>query len=100
MRPTELLHHDIQGYLEDLTSFVNEWELNNDIRSRVAYLITDNERATTSAVSESDYRGLRCYAHTLQLVIKDALDNLKSKSRGQDIINLINKGTVHNNLYS
>ena len=50
---------------------IKNWELS----SKVTAIVTDNAYNITNAVRNSSYKSIRCAAHTIQLCIRDVIDN-------------------------
>ncbi|XP_008551872.1 zinc finger BED domain-containing protein 6-like [Microplitis demolitor] len=69
-----LTGNNLKSHLFDMMS---EWDLSN-IDNVPIFFITDNARNISSAISQLEVTHFYCFAHTLQLVLKDA----ESKSSG------------------
>ncbi|KAL1498403.1 hypothetical protein ABEB36_009209 [Hypothenemus hampei] len=54
-----------------LNKMMSEWDLLN-IKNVPIFFITDNARNISLATTQSGWTHLYCFAHTLQLVLKDA----------------------------
>ena len=60
-----------------LTEISNNW----GIKTKIVCVVTDNAANIVNAINECDWRHIPCYAHTLNLAVKDALqdaDNVRA----------------------
>ncbi|KAL3207727.1 hypothetical protein MRX96_039545 [Rhipicephalus microplus] len=73
--PQEHTGENIVQFLQDV---IEEWGLPDNIPT---FFITDNSRNFVSAVAKSNWSGLLCFAHTLQLCINDAKREVASFSQ-------------------
>lgn len=63
------VQHTAQNISELLTKISNDW----GITSKVFSVITDNGANMVSAVRKTQWKHLPCFAHTLNLVVKDSI---------------------------
>lgn len=70
--------HTGENTVEFLHDVIKEWGLPDNIPP---FLITDNGRNFVSAVAKSQWSGLLCFAHTLELCINDAKREVASFSQ-------------------
>lgn len=76
--------HTADNLREKLEHLEAEWNIPSTIP---IYTVTDNARNIVAAIQQSKWEGISCFAHTLQLAIKDAkketsgLNNVCTKGR-------------------
>lgn len=69
-------HTSLAIYLK-LKEMLADWNLIGDNISIPIFITTDNARNITNAIRNTEWKGILCFAHTLQLVITDAKKGIK-----------------------
>ncbi|KAH6927423.1 hypothetical protein HPB50_003458 [Hyalomma asiaticum] len=62
--------HTAENLVLFLKSVMEEWAL-PDPGTVPVYVVTDNERNFTAAITQSPWIGIKCFGHTLQLCVSD-----------------------------
>ncbi|XP_076042318.1 zinc finger BED domain-containing protein 4-like [Oratosquilla oratoria] len=63
--------HTSENIAEELTLVSNKW----NIKEKICSIVTDNAANIKAAVNEMNIRQVPCFAHTLNLVVQDAIRN-------------------------
>jgi hypothetical protein len=65
--------HTADNLRDELMRVVNDWE----IREKVVAVVTDNAANITAAVRLTGFKHLPCFAHTLNLVVQQAVHSIE-----------------------